>query len=243
MARFTGKVIVISGGARGMGEAQARRIVAEGGKVVIGDVLVDRGRKVAADLGEACVFQPLDVTDEGQWTDAVRAAERLGAVHGLVNNAGIYQPAPLLEETVANFDRHMQINMLGTFLGIRSIAPAIDKSGGGSIVNLSSAAAMRASMNTIAYTATKWAVRGMTKSAALELVGKKIRVNSVHPGAIDTEMLGVRSPEENRTRSDRTPMKRFGTADEVAGLVLFLLSDESKYMTGSEVAMDGGFSL
>ena len=243
MARFTDRVYLISGGARGLGSAQARQLVAEGGKVVIGDVLLDEGRKLAAELGPACVFLPLDVGSEVQWAEAVAAAERLGRLHGLVNNAGVYTPTPMLETGVAEFERHTRVNQLGTFLGMRMVVPAFERTGGGAIVNMSSTVGLRSAPNAIAYTATKWAVRGMTKAAALELAGKNIRVNSVHPGPIDTDMLNVRTREENLRRVQQVPMKRLGTKEEIAGLVLFLLSDESRYMTGSEVAMDGGAAL
>ncbi len=243
MARFSDRVFLISGGARGLGSAQARLLVAEGGKVVVGDVLVEEGGRLAGELGPACRFTTLDVTSESQWHDAVALAERLGRLHGLVNNAGVYAPLPLLDTDTAQFERHMRINQLGTFLGMRAVVPAFERSGGGAIVNMSSTVALRSAPNAIAYTATKWAVRGMTKAAALELAPKNIRVNSVHPGPIDTNMLDVRSREENLRRVQQVPMKRLGTKEEIAALVLFLLSDDSRYMTGSEVAMDGGASL
>ncbi len=243
MARFSSKVFLISGGARGLGEAQARQLVAEGAQVVIGDVLEEAGRQLAAELGPACVFQPLDVTSELQWNEAVAQAERFGTLHGLVNNAGVYTPLPLLETDSAQFERHTRVNQLGTFLGMRAAVPAFVRAGGGAIVNMSSTVALRSAPNSIAYTATKWAVRGMTKAAALELADRNIRVNSVHPGPIDTDMLHVRSREENLRRVQQVPMKRLGTKEEIAGLVLFMLSDESRYMTGSEVAMDGGAAL
>ena len=198
---------------------------------------------LAAELGPACVFLPLDVGSEAQWAEAVAAAERLGRLHGLVNNAGVYTPTPMLETGVAEFERHTRVNQLGTFLGMRMVVPAFERTGGGAIVNMSSTVGLRSAPNAIAYTATKWAVRGMTKAAALELAGKNIRVNSVHPGPIDTDMLNVRTREENLRRVQQVPMKRLGTKEEIAGLVLFLLSDESRYMTGSEVAMDGGAAL
>ena len=243
MARFSDRVFLISGGARGLGSAQARLLVAEGGKVVIGDVLVEEGGRLAGELGPACRFIALDVTSESQWHDAVALAERLGRLHGLVNNAGVYAPLPLLDTDTAQFERHMRINQLGTFLGMQAVVPAFERGGGGAIVNMSSTVALRSAPNAIAYTATKWAVRGMTKAAALELAPKNIRVNSVHPGPIDTNMLDVRSREENLRRVQQVPMKRLGTKEEIAALVLFLLSDDSRYMTGSEVAMDGGASL
>lgn len=243
MARFTDRVFLISGGARGLGAAQARLLVAEGGRVVIGDVLVEDGQRLAGELGDACRFQRLDVTSETQWSDAVATAERMGQLHGLVNNAGVYAPVPLLETDTAQFERHTRVNQLGTFLGMRAVVPAFERTGSGAIVNISSTVALRSAPNAIAYTATKWAVRGMTKAAALELADKNIRVNSVHPGPIDTDMISVRTREENLRRVQQIPMKRLGTAQEIAGLVLFLLCDDSRYMTGAEVAMDGGAAL
>ncbi len=243
MDRFTDRVYLISGGARGLGEAQARGLVAEGGKIVIGDVLVEDGEKLARELGAACTFQLLDVTSEAQWADAVAKAETMGKMAGLVNNAGVYTPVSIADTDTAQFERHTRVNQLGTFLGMRAVVSAFERAGGGSIVNMSSTVALRSAPNAIAYTATKWAVRGMTKAAALELADKNIRVNSVHPGPIDTDMLNVRSREENLRRVQQVPMKRLGTKEEIAGLVLFLLSDESRYMTGSEVAMDGGAAL
>lgn len=243
MARFTDRVFLISGGSRGLGEAQARGLVAEGGKVVIGDVLVEDGKKLARELGDACTFQRLDVTSESQWAEAVATAGKIGKLHGLVNNAGVYTPVSILETDTAQFERHTRVNQLGTFLGMRAVIPAMDRNGSGAIVNMSSTVALRSAPNAIAYTATKWAVRGMTKAAALELADKNIRVNSVHPGPIDTNMLDVRSREENLRRVQQVPLKRLGTKEEIAGLVLFLLCDDSLYMTGSEVAMDGGAAL
>lgn len=243
MAGFSEQVFLISGGARGLGEAQARLLVAAGAKVLICDVLVETGQQLAAELGTACLFQPLDVTSESQWSAAVSMAEGLGPLRGLVNNAGVYTPMSLTETDTALFERHTRVNQLGTFLGMRAAVPAFERSGGGAIVNMSSTVALRSAPNSIAYTASKWAVRGMTKAAALELADRHIRVNSVHPGPIDTDMLSVRSREENLRRVQQVPMKRLGTKEEIAKLVLFLLSDDSLYMTGSEVAMDGGAAL
>ncbi len=243
MPRLSDRVFLISGGARGLGAAQARRLIAEGAKVVIGDVLVAEGEALKSELGSACHFQPLDVTSESQWEAAVAASEAMGPLHGLVNNAGVYKPVPLVDTDTAEFERHTRVNQLGTFLGMRAAVPAFRRTGSGAIVNMSSTVALRSAPNSIAYTASKWAVRGMTKAAALELAPLNIRVNSVHPGPIDTDMLNVRTREENLKRVQQVPIKRLGTAAEIAGLVLFLLSDDSVYMTGSEVAMDGGAAL
>ena len=217
MARFNGKVILISGGARGQGAAEARLLVAEGASVVLGDVLEAEGEALARELGPAAQFLRLDVTEEADWMRAVAAAEARGPLTGLVNNAGIYVP--------------------------KLMVPAMERAGGGSIVNISSTAGLRGSARAFAYGATKWALRGMTKSAAMELAPRGIRVNSVHPGPVATPMLDIRTPEENAARLKSVPMGRQGTAEEVARLVLFLLADDSSYMTGSEVAIDGGATL
>ncbi len=243
MGRMTDRVFLISGGARGLGAAQARLLVAQGATVVIGDLLDEQGQALASELGPSCVYVHLDVTDEMQWRSAVARAESLGKLHGLVNNAGVYKPLPLVDTETAEYERHIRINQLGTFLGMREVVAAFERTGSGAIVNMSSTVALRSAGNAIAYTASKWAVRGMTKGAALELAPKNIRVNSVHPGPIDTDMLNVRSREENLRRVQQVPMKRLGTPEEIAGLVAFLLSDDSVYMTGSEVAMDGGAAL
>jgi len=242
--RFEGRVYLLSGAARGLGAAQARRIVADGGSVLVGDVLHDAGRALVAELGPRAAYQPLDVTSPEDWQRAVAAAQALGPVHGLVNNAGVYAPVPLqAQDGLEQFERHVRINQTGVFLGMRSVVPALERTGEGAIVNISSTVGLRSAPNAIAYTATKWAVRGMTKAAALELVGRKIRVNSVHPGPIDTDMLSVRTPEQNQARINQIPMGRLGSPDEVANVVCFLLSDEARYMTGSELAVDGGCAL
>ena len=196
MNRLSGKIILISGGARGQGAAEARFCVAEGAKVVIGDVLEAQGEQLASELGDAAVFVRQDVTREDDWDKAVNAAAGLGGLHGLVNNAGIYQPKTLMETDTELFERHMRVNQLGCFLGMKIVVPLMERSGGGSIVNISSVAGLRGSPGAIAYSATKWALRGMTKAAAIDLAPRKIRVNSVHPGPIDTEMLQVQTPEQ-----------------------------------------------
>jgi len=243
MARFDGKVVLISGGARGQGAVEARMLVAEGARVVLGDVLEAEGGRLAAELGPNARFMRQDVAVEGDWAKLVEAAEAMGGLHGLVNNAGIYVPRTLMETDAALFERHTRINQLGCFLGMKAVVPAMERSGGGSIVNISSTAGLRGSAHAFAYSATKWALRGMTKSAAVDLAPRGIRVNSVHPGPIDTAMLHVRTDAEIAERVSQVPMQRKGTAEEVARLVLFLLSDESGYMTGAELAIDGGASL
>ena len=197
MNRFDDKVFLITGGARGMGAAQSRRLVVEGARVVIADVLTDEGQTLAAELGAAARFQYLNVSNEAQWVEAVAVAEVLGPLSGLVNNAGIFKPSSILETDVELFESHTRVNQLGTFLGMRAVIPAFERSGGGAIVNISSTAGLRGIPNAVAYTASKWAVLGMTKAAARELGDRNIRVNSVHPGLIDTDMLNVRDAAEN----------------------------------------------
>lgn len=243
MNRLKDRIILITGGARGQGAAEARLCVAEGARVVITDVLEDQGRKLAAELGQSAAFVKHDVTSETDWASAIAAAQALGGLHGMVNNAGIYQPATLMDTDVALFERHMRVNQLGCFIGMKAVVPLMEASGGGSIVNISSVAGLRGSPGAIAYSATKWALRGMTKAAAVDLAPKGIRVNSIHPGPIDTDMLKIRTPEQNAERLTRVPMGRMGTVDEIANLVLFLLSTESSYITGAEVAIDGGATL
>ena len=243
MNRFDNQVFLITGGARGLGAAQARRLVAEGARVVLADVLADEGRALADTLGPAASFVQLDVGDEAQWAEAVTAAEHVGPLSGLVNNAGVFKPLPMAQTDTALFNFHVRVNQLGTYLGMRACVPAFERSGGGAIVNISSAAGLFGVPNAVAYTATKWAVRGMTKAAALELGDRNIRVNSIHPGMIDTEMVRERDAAVNLAHVQKQPIKRMGTADEIAGLVLFLLSAEGRYMTGAELAMDGGRTL
>ena len=242
MARFDQQTFLITGGARGMGAAQARKLVAQGGKVLIADILEEQGQALAAELGASARFYRLDVSDEAQWAQAVTQAQALGHLSGLVNNASIFAPASIENTDLAQFEQHFRVNQLGTFLGIKAmIAPLREK--GGSIVNISSTAGLRGVAHTLAYSGTKWAVRGMTKAAARELGDLKIRVNCVHPGLIDTDMLKVRDQAENLIQAQAQPIKRLGSADEVADLVLFLLSPESAFMTGAELAVDGGRSL
>src|SRR5580693_9545431 len=235
MDRLKGKVILISGGARGQGAAEARLFVAEGARVVIGDVLEPEGHQLASELGNAAAFVRQDVMQERDWETAVNAAEKLGGLHGLVNNAGIYQPRTLMETETELFERHTRVNQLGCFLGMKTVVPLMEQSGGGSIANISSVAGLRGSPGAIAYSATKWALRGMTKAAAVDLAPRRIRVNSVHPGPIDTDMIKIRGEEANRARVEQVPMKRMGSAEEVAKLVLWLLSDESAFVTGAEI--------
>ena len=238
-------VALISGAARGQGAADARAFVREGWQVVLGDVLDERGEAVAAELGDTARYVHLDVTDEGDWTRAVALAEdAFGPLSALVNNAGVIHSASVLDETEEAFRRLLDVNLCGTFLGMRAAIPSLVRAGGGAIVNISSIAGVSGGRGTAAYTASKWGIRGLTKTAAIELGPHGIRVNSVHPGVIETEMLAAkrdRKPGEVLAEWDqRLLIKRLGTPEDVAELVVFLASDEAGYMTGSELVIDGG---
>jgi 3alpha(or 20beta)-hydroxysteroid dehydrogenase len=239
--RLRDKVALVSGAARGQGEAEARRFVAEGAKVVVADVLEAEGRAVADSLGDGAVFVPLDVTDEDAWQAAVAATvDAFGTLHVLVNNAGILRFSAIVETTLDDLRRVLDVNLVGAFLGIKHAAATIERSGGGSIVNISSIAGMWGVPYAAAYTASKFGVRGLTKAAALELGPKGIRVNSVHPGGIDTPMIeGITGSNDDRFYR-HLPVPRVGTSDDVTNVVLFLASDESAYCTGAEFVVDGG---
>jgi len=240
-----GRCIVITGAGRpnGQGAAEARMLLARGASVVIGDVC-DGGEELADALGPRCRFVTLDVTKAADWEAALAlAAEFGGGLHGLVNNAAIYHPKPLHETSEESFRAHCEVNQVGPFLGMKLAAPLMAAAGGGSIVNISSTAGLKGSAGSFAYSATKWALRGMTKSAALSLAGDAIRVNSVHPGPVGTDMIAFRTPAQRAARQSLVPLGREGGADEVAELVCFLLSDASAWITGAEVAIDGGISL
>ena len=240
MGRLQGKVCLITGGARGQGEAEARLFAAEGGKVWIADVLDAQGEALADAID--CQYRHLDVSEEAQWStlvdEIVASDERLDV---LINNAGIFRSKRLIDMPTEEFQLVMDINCKGVFLGMRTVAPVMIKGGSGSIVNISSLAGMRAAAGAIAYGASKWAVRGMTKAASVELARKGIRVNSIHPGLIETPMadeLGGNTDKLIR----RIPLGRIAEASEVANMALFLASDESSYSTGSEFIIDGGLN-
>lgn len=237
-----GKVALISGAARGMGAAEARLFVAEGGRVVIGDVLDEEGERVAAELGEAAIYVHLDVTQEADWQKAVAKAEStFGKLDVLVNNAGILRFGMLEETELEEYELVIRINQTGVFLGMKTAAPAMRRAGAGSMVNISSLAGMKGIGGAVAYTASKYAVRGMTKTAAIELGSAGIRVNSVHPGGIETPMTSpVGASSEPGAQEYSYPIPRIGRPEEVAQLVLWLASDKSSYSTGAEFLVDGG---
>lgn len=243
--RLEGKIALITGGARGQGAAEAGLFIKEGATVVITDVLDEEGQKTAQALGEKCVYLHHDVRSEGEWQSVVDAiVERFERLDVLVNNAGIFPSGGVLTTTLADYERVVAINQTGVFLGMQSAARVMVEQRSGSIVNISSIAGMGASAGFIGYGATKWAVRGMTKSAARELAPFGIRVNSVHPGIIDTAMLqtfDAVGPQVRESLSARIPLGRTAEAVEVGQLVLYLASDESSYSTGSEFIVDGGW--
>lgn len=236
MGRVDGKVVLISGGARGIGAAGVRLLVAEGAKVVIGDILDDVGKALADELGPDTRYVHLDVTQPDQWTVAVDAAAgELGKLDVLVNNAGIANGSSLQKFDLGQWQRIIDVNLTGTFLGMRAAADAIIAAGGGSIVNVSSIEGLRGTPWAHGYVASKWAVRGLTKSVALELAPHGVRVNSIHPGLIRTPLTeGI--PDDMIT----IPLGRPGQPADVANFVLFLASDESSYATGAEFVVDGG---
>ncbi len=245
--RLQNKVALISGGARGMGAEEARLFAREGAKVVIGDVLDAEGRQTEAAINETgaeCLFVHLDVTNEDDWHNAVAAAvSRFGKLDILVNNAGISTRGGIEDLTAVQWDRTMDINVKGVFLGIREVIPAMREAGGGSIVNISSGAGIAPAPGTSgAYAASKGAVRLFTKSTAVQYAAAGIRCNSVHPGPVQTPMLGTTPEDEVRVAAQvgRVPLGRVGQPIEIAYGVLYLASDESSFVTGSEVVIDGG---
>ena len=245
MGRLEGKVALITGAARGQGEAEARLFAAEGARVYVTDVLDAEGEATAADIGDAATYHHLDVTDEEAWILLrEEVLERDGRLDVLVNNAGIFRIMPTALTSEAEYRQIVDINQVGTFLGMKTMIPPMVEAQSGSIVNISSVAGLTGAAGTMAYAASKWAVRGMTKVAAKEVAPFGVRVNSVHPGIIDTPMMAEASPEGNLL--DRVvrgiPMGHVAQADDVARLVLYLASDESGYSTGSEFVVDGGMT-
>ncbi len=246
MGKLDVKVVLITGAARGQGEAEARLFVEEGARVVLGDVLDDAGKAVAESLGEAAVFQHQDVTDPEDWAAMVgRAVDHFGGLHGLVNNAGILLSSPILEMDVEDYRRVLDVNLVGAFLGVQRAGRAMRDAGGGSIVNVSSTAGFKAVPTASAYVSSKFGMRGLTRTAALELGRYGIRVNSIHPGGVDTEMARSFSGRTGRVSSEdsihsQLPLGRIGQPIEMAHLALFLVSDDSSYCTGSEFVADGG---
>jgi len=246
MGRLDGKVALVTGGARGMGAAHVRRLVAEGARVVFGDVLEEEGAQVAAELGDAARFVRMDVTRPGDWQVAVdTATTAFGGLSVLVNNAGILRYSRIEEMALEDFTRIVEVNLVGQWLGVKSVIGPMKAAGGGSIVNVSSTEGFVGASGLSAYSASKFGVRGLTKVAARELGEYGIRVNSIHPGAILTPM--ITDPDLVTAKADGAdaflralPLGRMGDIAEVPGLVVFLASDEAGYCTGSEFVVDGG---
>ena len=244
--RLEGKVALISGGARGMGATEARLFAREGARVVVGDVLDYLGGKVVAeieDTGGEAHFVRLDVTSETDWQDAVaETVKRFGKLDVLVNNAGIYRETPLVDTSEEEWDKVMDVNAKGVFLGAKSVIPAMKEAGGGSIVNISSTAGIIGSFRGSAYGASKAAVRQLTKNTAVQVADYGIRSNSIHPGPIETDMIAknIATAKGRAASIARVPLGRIGSAEDVAYGALFLASDESSFMTGAELSIDGG---
>ena len=245
MKRFDSRTVIVTGGARGMGASHARGFVAEGANVVIADVLEQEGRTLADELGDHTIFSRLDVTSDAGWAATVTAAaDAFGPVSVLVNNAAIARFGPIAESDPAAWRQVIDINLIGTYLGIRAVVPSMRKAGGGAIVNISSAAGMTAQFGLASYVASKWAGRGLTKTAALELARDNIRVNSIHPGVVRTPMNSGPDTAALAAAAVRgLAIPRMAEPDEITRLVLFVASDEASFSTGSEFIADGGYLL
>jgi cyclopentanol dehydrogenase len=247
VGRLDGKVALITGAARGQGQAEARLFAREGARVLLGDVVDDEGEQVAREIAESggtARYVHLDVSQRADWEAAVALAEsEWGGLHVLVNNAGIANRSGITDTDDELWDRVIAINQTGTFLGMRTAVPALRRAGGGSIVNISSVLATMGSGNSVAYTASKGAITAMTRTVSVELATENIRVNCVHPGAIETPMVQELLGDDQEGRREmiaRHPIGRVGEPEEVASGVLFLASDESSFVTGATLVIDGG---
>ncbi|MGW6841447.1 glucose 1-dehydrogenase [Streptomyces sp. NPDC054958] len=238
--QLDGKVVVITGAGRGQGAAEARLCAAAGARVLVTDVREDEGRAVAAELGDQGLYVRHDVADPASWASVVKEAVRaFGTVSALVNNAALWRTAHVEQQRLEDFEALLRVNLLGPFLGIQAVVPVLRAAGGGSIVNISSTAGLVGIPGHAAYGSTKFGLRGLTRSAALDLARDRIRVNSVHPGAIDTPMVAEAVAGRDWSH---VPLGRMGRPEEVGELVLFLCSDASSYVTGGEFTVDGGMT-
>jgi 3alpha(or 20beta)-hydroxysteroid dehydrogenase len=246
MSRLSGKVAVITGASQGMGASHARCFVAQGAKVILGDVNEEDGAKLASELGQNALFVKQDVTRKADWDTIIKLGqERFGRINVLVNNAGIIGAlASTVDLTEQEYQRICSINQTAVFLGMQAVIPGMLQIGGGSIVNISSVAGMVAIYGSpnVAYVASKFAVRGMTKQVAVEYGERNIRVNSVHPGYIKTPMMAAATDENGGEAVKQIPLKRMAESSEVSNLVIFLASDESSFITGTEHVIDGGMT-
>ena len=243
MGKLEGRVAIITGAARGQGDATARLFAAEGARVVVADMLAEQGEAVARDIGDNAMFARLDVSDEDGWSTLVEDVQkRWGTIDILVNNAGIVHPATITDLKKADYERVLQINLIGSWLGMKSVAPVMAAKGRGAIVNVCSTSGLIGMNGLGAYMSSKWALRGLTKTAAMELARKGIRVNAVFPGGINTAMGNVTNEPASELAKyyQGYPIQRIGEPDEVARANLFLASDDASYICGAELAVDGG---